>query len=105
MENTIADKNEYRKYWKMVRTIAREKTNKKLGIGIRILAIAIGIISTTLVSILLGGNLMTILSVALVTFIVTVTLWIIVWFGVFVYYRAYESVIAYQEKDETIKKL
>src|SRR5258707_13911082 len=97
------DEKTYQEYWKMVRAIAREKADKKLGIGIRFLALGVVAVSTTIVSIFLGGNLMTTLTVALVTITVNVVVWIIVWVCFFVYYRAYEPVIIYNEKERKLE--
>ena len=96
------EKTTHKEYWKTIRKEAKEKTNKKLGLGIRIFGILIGVISTITSSLLLGKNIMTIGIIALTTIVINIFAWIIAWFGYFTYFRAKESVLAYNGLENTI---
>ena len=98
-------KTTYQKYWKTINKNSKEKTNKKLGIGIRSFALVVGIISTAIVSIILGGNLLELFKIALLTILINITLWAIVWVVYFIYYRTHEFVIIYNDKEDKINKL
>jgi hypothetical protein len=99
------ERKSYQEYWESVRTIAKEKANKKLGFGIRFFAVVVGAVSTAITAILVGGNPKTISVVALITIVVNLIIWITVWIGFFVYYRAKESVAIYNKQVEDNENL
>jgi hypothetical protein len=85
----------------MIRSIAKEKAAKKLGIGGRFLALCVASLAGGIVSFFLGGSLMNNIIVALVTALI----WILIWIGFFVYYRAYESVVIYNNQVSRLDEL
>lgn len=98
------EKTTYKSYWETIRRNSKDKTNKKLGTGIRLLAIIVGLIATTIKSISSGGNLNAIFFDLLGSFSIIIFLWVIVWLSFFVYYRAHESVILYNDQEEKNKR-
>jgi hypothetical protein len=95
-----------KEYWKIIRKNSKEKANKKLGIGIRMFAVALGILSTAISSWLLGkGSTMEIIKIASVTITVNIFLWIIAWICFFIYYKILEPIILYNLQEEVVEKL
>ena len=88
----------YQEYWKTVRVRAKEKASKKLGIGGRILALVVASLSSFIVSFFLGGNMTT----NVIAAVVTATVWLFVWATVFVWYKAHEPVVIFNEQASRI---
>lgn len=97
-------KTSYKEYWATICKEAKEKTDKKLGLGIRIFGILIGVISTVASSLLLGKDTLAIGIIALTTIVINIVAWIIAWTGYFTYFRAKESVLAYNGLEDAISR-
>lgn len=90
----------YQQYWKVINKNARDKSSNKLGIWGRFTSLIIGVLSSAIVSLFFGGSIKTNVIVALVTTVV----WLLVWSVVFVWYKFHEPIILHNEQVEKAKK-
>lgn len=95
----------YKEYWKIVRKNSREKTTRKLGFGIRILAVVVAAISTTSVSLILGGNILKVIIDAVLTILINIIIWLIIFGAFYAYYKDQEPVVLYNNQEKIVSTL